>query len=71
MARAQLSTLTYSELSELAARFNETAKDIRNPNLRADLFQAAGASLISHLSNSGSKKSPPIATQAVRSNFKS
>jgi hypothetical protein len=44
MAREQLNTLTYSELSALAARLTESAETVvRNPSLRADLHQAASA----------------------------
>jgi hypothetical protein len=43
MVRKQLNTLTYSELAELAARLNKTAETVRNPLVRADLLQAAGA----------------------------
>ena len=43
MAREQLNTLDYSGLSSLAARLTESAETIRNPSLRADLHQAAGA----------------------------
>jgi hypothetical protein len=44
MAREQLSTLSYSQLGELAHRLTESAETvIRNPSLRADLHQAAGA----------------------------
>jgi hypothetical protein len=44
MAREQLSTLSYSELSALAARLTESAETVvRNPSLRPDLHRAAGA----------------------------
>jgi hypothetical protein len=44
MAREQLNTLTYSELSALARRLTESAETVvRNPSFRADLHQAAGA----------------------------
>jgi hypothetical protein len=43
MARAQLNTLSYSRLAELAARLIQTAETIRDPALYADLHQAAGA----------------------------
>jgi hypothetical protein len=43
MPRKQLLHLSYSELAELAVRLNETSETIRNPAVRADLLQAAGA----------------------------
>jgi hypothetical protein len=60
MVRKQLSTLTYSELAELAARLSKAAETVRNPLVRADLLQQRVPCRISRPSNWPSKNSPHI-----------